>query len=69
MKERYEENLELWHYTLEDYEKSKSKITITDTSLKKLQHLSNHELQEIGNRLMESKMAGYQENLLSSLRI
>lgn len=69
MKARYEEKLELWHYTLDDYEKSKSKIIITDKSLKKLQHLSDHELQEIGKRLIESKIAGYQENLLSSMQI
>lgn len=69
MKERYKERLELWHYTLDDYEKSKSKITITDTSLKKLQHISNQELQEIVERLLESKTAGYQENLLPSILI
>ena len=69
MKERYKERLELWHYTLDDYEKSKSKITITDTSLKKLQHISNQELQEIVERLLESKTAGYQENLLSLILI
>lgn len=69
MKERNGDYLELWHYTLDDYEKSKSKITITDKSLKKLQHLSNYELQKIGKRLIECKIAGYQENLLSLMHI
>jgi len=69
MKVRYKDKLELWHYTLDDYEKSKSQNIITDTSLKKLQHLSNQALQEIGERLLESKTPGYQENLLSSILI
>lgn len=69
MKERYKDRLELWHYTLDDYKKSKSQNMITDTSLKKLQHLSNQELQKIGERLLETKAPGYQENILSSILI
>lgn len=67
MKDRYQDYLQLWHYTIEDYESSKSQVKISNTSLKKLRQIRNPELLQISEKLLQTKLAGYQENLLSCL--
>ena len=69
MKERYQDLVKLWHYESEDYKHSMSSIEIEPTSLKKLDKLTQAELLPIGELLKETKLAGYQENILSLMRL
>lgn len=60
LKDRYP-NLKLFNYHEVDYEQSKSKEIISDSRLKKLNHVVTPELQEIKQILLKRKLAAYQE--------
>lgn len=69
LKERYPENLYLWHYESEDYEKAKSKELISESRLKQLDGLKDSVLQNVGEWMKKEKVAGYQENIWERLKI
>lgn len=66
---RYKEKVVLWHYTKEDYIAAKSKQEISDTSIKKLNHLEDPILLQIAALLRAEEKAGYQENILIRMSI
>lgn len=59
-------NLHLWHYDDSDYYTSISHEIITETRLKKLNHITQPQLKSIAAKLLQTKKAGYQENLLET---
>lgn len=67
LKLRYGENLVLWHYEREDYERAKSGEVISKERMRQLNGLTAPKLREVGNWLEESGMAGYQELLTGVL--
>ncbi|MFI3215038.1 MAG: DUF2399 domain-containing protein, partial [Eubacteriales bacterium] len=64
LKNRYGEQLKLWHYGVKDYEKSMSQKTVDQTRMKMLEHVTDSDLMTIGTCIRNSGMAGYQESLL-----
>lgn len=64
MKLRYGENLKLWHYSKEDYDRAISREVISLSRMKQLDRLSTEELKEAGKWLKETGAAGYQERLI-----
>ena len=64
LKDRYGEQLMLWHYEKEDYERAKSKNNIiSEKRKKKLEKLSDPVLVRMKAWILESGVAGYQENI------
>lgn len=66
LKERYGENLILWNYSRELYEKYLSDVVLNEKRLKKLEKVFLAELQEIKDGMMERKKAVYQESMLEN---
>ncbi len=64
LKRRYEEQLYLWRYGVEDYRYAISNVKLSELRLKKLQGLGNSDLIRVGKYLEEEKLAGYQEKLI-----
>ncbi|MFZ5945987.1 MAG: TIGR02679 family protein [Bacillota bacterium] len=64
---RYPDNVRLWHYTEEDYDKAQSENILSENRLNKLRSLNLRELNEIKNLIKKTKKAGYQEMLLDKL--
>lgn len=67
LKRRYGENLYIWRYSTEDYNKVKSNEVIEDKRLKKLDKLKDSYLIELSKLIKEHKTAGYQELLVDEL--
>ncbi|MDE5539727.1 MAG: DUF2399 domain-containing protein, partial [Bacilli bacterium] len=55
-------NVELFCYSIEDYNATKASECFNDGRLKKLEHLNSSNLETIKNLLEQNKKAGYQEN-------
>lgn len=64
LKERYREKLQFWKYEREYYETMKSDVPLSPQRLKKLQKITEYELQEIKQAILEEGKAGYQENMI-----
>ncbi|HHW01437.1 MAG TPA: TIGR02679 family protein [Thermoanaerobacterales bacterium] len=64
---RYENNLKLWHYNVEDYEKCLSRKTISEKRLSMLKNLACPELAPVARHMLQVKKAGYQELLIDDL--
>lgn len=62
LKERYKDNLELFCYSINDYNSCISKEKISETRLKKLSKVNTSELIEVKKLLLENKCSAYQEN-------
>lgn len=62
LKERYQDNLELFCYDEVDYMTSLSKKKINESRLKKLDKVNDIELQNIKELLLKNKYSAYQEN-------
>ena len=67
LKSRYKENLTLWRYSVEDYNKSISKKKISQARINKLKSLKDKTLINTGRIIEENKYAGYQENIVGDL--
>jgi len=64
---RSEGNIVPWRFTKKDYEKSISNETISQTSLKKLDGLTDSKLINLGDEIKRIKLAGYQEMLMNDM--
>jgi len=62
LKEKYNDNIELFCYNKEDYQCCVSKNSINDLRLKKIDKVNNEELKEIKELLFNNKYSVYQEN-------
>ncbi|MCI6266530.1 MAG: TIGR02679 domain-containing protein [Erysipelotrichaceae bacterium] len=62
LKEKYQSNLELFCYSISDYETCISKKKISPSRLNKLSKIETQELLEIKELLLKNKVAAYQEN-------
>lgn len=62
LKEKYQEELELFCYESKDYHSCLSKKSISPSRLKKLSKISSEELLEIKELLVNTKFSAYQEN-------
>lgn len=60
--------IELFCYNKSDYDNAKSKESISDSRLKKLNNISSIELQEIKDILSINKIAAYQEQNINRIR-
>ena len=60
--------IELFCYNKADYDNAKSKESISDSRLKKLNNISSIELQEIKDILSINKIAAYQEQNINRIR-
>lgn len=67
LKERYGERLQLWKYSIEYYHKYRSKVEVSEKSLKKLDKIYVEELQEIKRAILTEKRAAYQEAMMEEL--
>lgn len=64
LKDRYGDQLMFWHYEKEDYERAKSTNHITNEKRKKqLENVSDPVLIRMKTWILESGVAGYQENI------
>ena len=64
---RYPGQVIAWHYTLEDYLRSRSDQVISPQRLKQLDKVSSPELTPLKEKLLQTTLAGYQEGILSDL--
>ena len=58
---RYPSQVRLWHYTIEDYQKSLSEVVLSENRLNKLRNLDLQEFAELKDLMLKTKKAGYQE--------
>jgi len=65
--QRNDKKIKLWHMTTHDYEKTVSSVQLNEERLKKLKHIKNEQLLETADIIIETKNAGYQENLVNDL--
>lgn len=66
LKDRYRDKLFLWRYSHDDYLKAKSRETLGESRLKKLQNIKDDGLKKIAKALLKEGCAGYQELLVDS---
>lgn len=66
LKKRYGENLVLWRFSLEDYEKNQAKTKIPASRLKKMDGISSPELKEIAEKIKKLAYPAYQELMVDS---
>ncbi|WP_075366665.1 DUF2399 domain-containing protein [Desulfosporosinus metallidurans] len=64
---RYPGQAKAWHYTLEDYQLSRSDQVLSPQRLKQLDRVSSPELAPPKEKLLKTGLAGYQEGILSDL--
>jgi len=64
---RYPGQAKAWHYTLEDYQLSRSDQALSPQRLKQLDRVSSPELAPLKEKLLQTALAGYQEGILSDL--
>jgi len=64
---RYLGQAKAWHYTLEDYQLSRSDQALSPQRLKQLDRVSSPELAPLKEKLLQTALAGYQEGILSDL--
>jgi uncharacterized protein (TIGR02679 family) len=64
---RYSQSLRLWRYTVDDYERCLSKVSLTQTRLKKLASITSSSLIDLKERMLLTRKAGYQEQLVPVL--
>lgn len=67
LKQRYETNMYLWHYQMEDYKQAQSDKYADAKRLRMIDKLQDEQLLAIGKELLQQPI-GYQENLLNSYR-
>ncbi|MDK2917639.1 MAG: hypothetical protein PWQ37_372 [Candidatus Petromonas sp.] len=67
LKSRYDQNLTLWRYNVDNYYKSISKKRIDDKRIKKLKNLKSKILIDAGKAIENTGYAGYQEMLLDEI--
>lgn len=64
---RYGSGMRLWHYSLEDYRSSLSKVQLESSRISKLQGISAPELVGVMDAMKQSRKAAYQEYLVKQL--
>lgn len=67
LKSRYKENLILWRYNREDYNKSISKKKISQARINKMKSLKDIDLISVGELIEKNRYAGYQESIIGDL--
>ena len=67
LKNRYKDNLKLWHYELKDYKKAMSNKKISTKSLNKLKNIEDKTLITISNELLKTQKAAYQESIIEDI--
>lgn len=67
LKKRYS-NLELFCYSVDDYNCAKGKERVSDSRIKKLDKISAKELLEVSDLIRQSSIVGYQEQNLIKIR-
>lgn len=66
--DRYPDFVKLWEMTISSYDKSISvEDSLSETRLKKLRTITNHDLLSVSSELMRTKVPGYQEALLDDM--
>lgn len=64
LKQRYKENIVLWHYDEHDYRKCISNKTISERRLMMLRNIKDLKLIQVSQRIEQEKRSGYQEKLI-----
>ena len=64
LKERYGEALDFWKYEVQWYEQYLSSVRLSESRIKKLEHVYMQELQGIKEGIQKRKRAAYQEAML-----
>ena len=64
LKERYGEALHFWKYEAQWYEQYLSSVRLSESRIKKLEHIYMQELQGIKEGIQKRKRAAYQEAML-----
>jgi uncharacterized protein (TIGR02679 family) len=64
---RYPGQVKAWHYTLEDYQHSRSDQVLSPQRLKQLDRVTSPELAPLKEKLLKTGLAGYQEGILGDL--
>ena len=64
LKERYGETLHFWKYEVQWYEQYLSSVRLSESRIKKLEHVYMQELQDIKEGMQKRKRAAYQETML-----
>lgn len=64
LKQRYGEELTLWHYEESDFIRCLSQVHISNERMKKLDKLEDEKLIFIGELIRRHQKAGYQEGLI-----
>lgn len=64
LKQRYKENIVLWHYEEHDYRKCISNKTISERRLLMLRNIKDFKLIQVSQRIEQEKRSGYQEKLI-----
>ncbi len=67
LKRRYGESLELWRFSIDDYEKVMSEEHIEENRIRKLDRLRDSSLIHLSQFIKREKRAGYQELLIDEL--
>lgn len=67
LKSKYGDSVQLWRMGLNDYEKSLSQVPLKQTTLSKLNYVTEPELIRVIDEMKIQKKAGYQEPLLDLL--
>ena len=65
--QRYPNQVSLWRYKIEDYERALSEVKLTEARLKKLASINLPALIPVKEKLLEVGKAGYQEELIERL--
>lgn len=64
LKQRYGNRMEYWGYQAESYYKSMSEVILDEKRLKKLDKVTDEELQEVVKAMRQEKRAAYQEAMV-----
>lgn len=67
LKNRYPSSVKLWHYAVEDYQKSISDVILTENRLNKLKNLDTQKLVDVKDYMLKIKKAGYQERFIEAI--
>lgn len=63
LRQYYKGDFRYWHMQAEDYKRSKASVVISPRRLKMLEKVDDVELKQTAQAILESRMAGYQENI------
>lgn len=67
LRRRYPNHLKLWRYSIADYERCLSDVSLSDSRFKQLQSINDPQLIPVKERMLQQRKVGYQEQLIEDL--